>query len=778
MKKILLLAAFMLSLAPAKAELLTGEKATSYSKVVDGWTYITNAAEFMLLVSECQSPDVGEKKIKLACDIEYPSSGFYKDMSMYYIKYFNGVFDGMGCSIKFYINANTNENADIAFIQELKGTKSEVCNLRFTDCCVKSAGSTAAVVVNKVTATEETSIHDIYVDGGELNGSSGVTAMGGLVRLINENTTIEHCAVRGLTIRWIGTMGAVSTPVGIFGDELPAGADDHTCIVTNCYMASTPGNISTVVKFSCLTNYKDLHSGELTQKLKRNKNCFYSDDCNFSGASADYFEKLENIESSELVSGDDKLKDEYGWVYKEGQVPLPAGLFYWNPNNNISAVVGTHSSSETLTGRIEPLDYGRYIDITPLKLTRITNVGSSTSYAINDNITNEIGVKNPITALDVNVFYNIPMTTLKLPGLVTTIEGSAFRHGVTEGFISNGNWRYEGNLLYLNTGNIKRLITAVGDNEELTINGRYCTEIADEAFLSQENLTHLYINTWFPANATSYPPIALLGNKVFTEECYNSKLEVYVKDGTQGQLIIGEDIEHGYKYFGGSWKMFFFENQDRPNRLFQYFPVTRNPAGLSTLVLGYPVKLPSDCRAWIATGIDGDKLVLKRVKGNIVPAELPVLLSYEKKEGTMHLTPYEGTDAPASTQYDPENLLFRGSIDPAEQTTNPSEMQSNVLTLQLHPSYPSSWDKVGFYRFTGYVLPSNVAWIPMSLVPSNAHLAMFFDGDYEFTNPTGVNDVADQEDNVSAPVYNLSGQRVGNNYRGMVIKNGRKYITK
>jgi hypothetical protein len=264
-------------------------------------------------------------------------------------------------------------------------------------------------------------------------------------------------------------------------------------------------------------------------------------------------------------------------------------------------------------------------------------------------------------------------------------------------------------------------------------------------------------------------------------------MNVYIKDGTASKLIIGDDSQ-GYGYtmvYSGSnninilgWDQFYSISIGRENHLYQYFPVTRNPAGLSTLVLGYPVKLPSDCRAWIATGIEGDKLVLKRVKGNIVPAGLPVLLSYEKKEGIMHLTPYEGTDAPASTQYDPENLLFRGSIDPAEQATDPSEMQSNVLTLQLHPSYPSAWDKVGFYRFTGYVLPSNVAWIPMSLVPSNAHLAMFFDGDYEFTNPTGVNDVADQEDNVSAPVYNLSGQRVGNNYRGMVIKNGRKYITK
>lgn len=62
MKKFFLLsAAFLFSIVPASALVLTGEVAESYTKVIDGWTYITNAKEFMLLVSECQNPDVEEK---------------------------------------------------------------------------------------------------------------------------------------------------------------------------------------------------------------------------------------------------------------------------------------------------------------------------------------------------------------------------------------------------------------------------------------------------------------------------------------------------------------------------------------------------------------------------------------------------------------------------------------------------------------------------------------------------------------------------------------------
>ena len=53
---------------------------------------------------------------------------------------------------------------------------------------------------------------------------------------------------------------------------------------------------------------------------------------------------------------------------------------------------------------------------------------------------------------------------------------------------------------------------------------------------------------------------------------------------------------------------------------------------------------------------------------------------------------------------------------------------------------------------------------------------MCFDGDYL---PTGI-DVIDkaQLDIDNEKIYNLNGQRVGTGYRGMIIKNGRKYIVK
>ena len=43
---------------------------------------------------------------------------------------------------------------------------------------------------------------------------------------------------------------------------------------------------------------------------------------------------------------------------------------------------------------------------------------------------------------------------------------------------------------------------------------------------------------------------------------------------------------------------------------------------------------------------------------------------------------------------------------------------------------------------------------------------------------TGINKVETDTEDANAPVYNLSGQRVNDSYKGIVIKNGKKYINR
>ena len=45
-------------------------------------------------------------------------------------------------------------------------------------------------------------------------------------------------------------------------------------------------------------------------------------------------------------------------------------------------------------------------------------------------------------------------------------------------------------------------------------------------------------------------------------------------------------------------------------------------------------------------------------------------------------------------------------------------------------------------------------------------------------DPTSINEVSNGTVNENAPIYNLAGQRVGKDYKGVVIQNGKKFIKK
>lgn len=44
--------------------------------------------------------------------------------------------------------------------------------------------------------------------------------------------------------------------------------------------------------------------------------------------------------------------------------------------------------------------------------------------------------------------------------------------------------------------------------------------------------------------------------------------------------------------------------------------------------------------------------------------------------------------------------------------------------------------------------------------------------------PTGINNITTEATDANAPAYNLAGQKVGKEYKGVVIKAGKKFIQK
>ena len=79
------------------------------------------------------------------------------------------------------------------------------------------------------------------------------------------------------------------------------------------------------------------------------------------------------------------------------------------------------------------------------------------------------------------------------------------------------------------------------------------------------------------------------------------------------------------------------------------------------------------------------------------------------------------------------------------------------FNLEYTPNTESAMD------YTGILIPYNSQ---IELAPTVAPV------------PTGINNITTEATDANAPAYNLSGQRVGKNAKGVLIKNGKKYVVK
>ena len=389
-----------------------------------------------------------------------------------------------------------------------------------------------------------------------------------------------------------------------------------------------------------------------------------------------------------------------------------------------------------------------------------------------------------MVTLPSNAFQSMgSVSTVTLPATLTTIAAPQ-RHHVQNGFALYGN----GTGCIIKDGGLYDLsqhlfITAPKSRQTLTIYQQYANSIADYAFENMSALSKLYIDTYVPAgtvvdNNTHKPPvITLSGTKDNTFSGCPAGLDIYVKDGTTQELFVGQQGPKGYGYSNADgWDAFYSDHQDVVNHLHSYFPVKCNAGGMSTLMLGYPVELPAGVKAWWAHSFSGGNIRMERLTTQIVPALTPVLLTYEGTE-QLNLSRYEGANPGAATDY--EDNLFKGSIDPGGHTMTSSELTSNFFTLG-RPTGDTSYNHLGFYPYhpVNDILPSYVAWIASSDIPSGARWELSFDDD----DVTALKDVAPSLSQEEQPWYDLQGRKISEGpkptAKGLYIVNGRKVVIK
>ena len=171
-------------------------------------------------------------------------------------------------------------------------------------------------------------------------------------------------------------------------------------------------------------------------------------------------------------------------------------------------------------------------------------------------------------------------------------------------------------------------------------------------------------------------------------------------------------------------------------------------------VTAYAVKSNNDGRA---------QLVKVAYGGQVIPGGQGYLLSTARENGFC-LTPSENAPVEVST----ENLLM-GSDE--AMTFNDANYTYYILG--------KSGEDFGFYwqKGTGGTSVNNAAhkaFLRVSTLSSAKFLSFTFGEE-----TTGINGItaSDAEQNGTA-LYNLAGQRVAKGYKGLVIKNGKKYLVK
>ena len=169
--------------------------------------------------------------------------------------------------------------------------------------------------------------------------------------------------------------------------------------------------------------------------------------------------------------------------------------------------------------------------------------------------------------------------------------------------------------------------------------------------------------------------------------------------------------------------------------------------------------IPEGVEAKAVENISGNILNLMTLDSGIIPAGYAVILEGEPGEYTFEPTSEEGIFV--------ENML-RGT----EETTmiTPEDQTCKYYKLSVKDG------TVGFYYGANdggiFENQAHRAYLPVPVSRSNGVNCLFFDA------ATSIDNMLSTDEHADRAIYNLSGQRVSDSYKGVVIVNGKKVLRK
>ena len=249
---------------------------------------------------------------------------------------------------------------------------------------------------------------------------------------------------------------------------------------------------------------------------------------------------------------------------------------------------------------------------------------------------------------------------------------------------------------------------------------------------------------------------------------YNYKIgNATVNKQTYTYSATANDAAQGYVLITASGEVQFLQIEVVQNKFSSYLPMIslncKGWASFTSLLHGYVLKLPSTATAYVATEVHPDE-------GDYGEVVLTKVDRFGYGEGVFihgdaYAEVYPTTVQGTSTVPKSDNLTV-GCTDNVDLTY---ESCAYVIATK------GADEEAGFYYVnTDITVPAGKAYLYNPQAEAKALKITFADG----SEATGIESVlAGAETEAPAAFYNLSGQKVGKNYKGVVIGNdGKKYV--
>lgn len=181
-----------------------------------------------------------------------------------------------------------------------------------------------------------------------------------------------------------------------------------------------------------------------------------------------------------------------------------------------------------------------------------------------------------------------------------------------------------------------------------------------------------------------------------------------------------------------------------------------------SLYLDYNATIPENVTAYTGSlSADEKTLVLSKINDGVIPAKTGVLV---KATAIGNYTFDQSESSSTATS------VLKG-VTTATEVSTLEKTGKTVLTLGMKGGV------LGFRKPAGGIVGANKAYLLVT-TPSGGSTAPELVIGIDDDETTGINGVKADNADVDAPMFNIAGQRVSNNAKGLVIKNGKKYMLK